>query len=296
MMQINKLNLNQISQRLHELPTLPTLVHELTQLINDPMSSTSEVENLMQNDPALTTKVLKLVNSAYYAIPGGVSTLSRAIGYLGFDTVHQLVLVTSIISSLKANDSHEFKLTDFWRHSLGVAIAAESIGKFLRHPLTADLFTCGLVHDMGKMALLSLEPESFFHVSHFANENGLSFYEAEINLGWPHHTAIGAALCERWKLPPKIQAVVKNHHQINPDLRGGLTSDLNKTVDIVFLGNLLTHALKFGNSGHKKVLGAPLEILQRLNLDPQLDLKELLFDIKNSLEHVQEFLRVLEGP
>ena len=90
------LNQESLTSRLDELPTLPNIVYELSRVINDPMSSTKEVEALMANDPSLTAKVLKLVNSAYYAIPGGVTSLGRAIAHIGFDTVNQLVLCASM--------------------------------------------------------------------------------------------------------------------------------------------------------------------------------------------------------
>src|ERR1700745_3382504 len=90
-----------IVARLDELPTLPSIVYELSRIIKHPMSSTSDVEKIMSNDQSLTAKVLRLVNSSYYAIPGGVSSLSRAIAYIGFDTVNQLVLCASILKALE---------------------------------------------------------------------------------------------------------------------------------------------------------------------------------------------------
>ncbi|MCB0412357.1 MAG: HDOD domain-containing protein, partial [Bdellovibrionales bacterium] len=130
--------------RMDELPTLPTIVYELTRIINDPMSSTKEVEQVMKNDVSLTTRVLKLANSAYYAIPGGVSTLSRAIAYIGFDTVNQLVLSASIIDALDLGENTIFNVNDFWKHSVGVAIASETIGRYINHLTPSDLFTAGL--------------------------------------------------------------------------------------------------------------------------------------------------------
>ncbi|RYZ75410.1 MAG: HDOD domain-containing protein, partial [Proteobacteria bacterium] len=142
-------NPQMIVDRLDELPTLPTIVYELSRVINDPMSSTGDVQKIMANDQSLTTKVLKLANSAYYAIPGGVSSLQRAIGYIGYDTIHQLVLSASIISALDAKSSADFDLTQFWKHAIGVAMAAETTARFVHYKTPSDLFTCGLVHDMG---------------------------------------------------------------------------------------------------------------------------------------------------
>lgn len=289
------LTADDILNRLDELPTLPTIVHELSQLISDPMASTAEVEKLMANDQSLTTKVLKLVNSAYYAIPGGVSNLGRAIAYLGYDTVHQLVLSASILDALANDPPIKFDVTDFWKHSLGVAIASETIGKFIRHPMPSDLFTSGLVHDMGKVAMLTIAPEQFEALVACATEKSISFVDAENLLEAPRHTVIGHRLAQRWTLPSQLQAAVKCHHVKEPNLRGGLSADLNRTVDVVLLANILVHALKFGYSGHKKILGAPVDVMERLGMKPDMDLKKLLTDLRTNLDRAADFLRVLGG-
>lgn len=288
-----KISTEDILSRTDELPTLPIIVQELTQVINDPMSSTGEVEKLMQKDQSLTTQVLKLANSSYYAIPGGVSTLGRAIAYLGYDTVHQLAISTSIFKVLGTKETDGFSVRQFWMHSFGVAIAAEVIGKQIRHGSPADLFTCGLVHDMGKIAYLQLSPEGFQQVVDLAKKKSISFYDAEAELEAPRHTLIGARIANKWRLPSHIQAAIKQHHQRDPAHRG-LSADLNRTVDVVYLANVLIHAMKFGNSGHTKETGAPVDVMNRLSLDPKSDFKRVLHEIKENLDRASDFLKVLE--
>jgi HD-like signal output (HDOD) protein len=289
-----KLNPQTIVDRLDELPTLPTIVYELSRVINDPMSSTSDIEKIMANDQSLTIKVLKLANSAYYAIPGGVSSLQRAIGYVGYDTIHQLVLSASIINALKSEGSEAFDLTQFWKHSIGVAMASEVTARFVHYKTPADLFTCGLVHDMGKVASFIIAPEMFTENLAFARDKGLSLHEAEEQLGTARHTTIGKELAVKWRLPGLIQATAAHHHQRDLSLRGGVSSEMNLVVDIVFLSNLLIHALQFGNSGHTKVLGVPKEVLDRMQLNPE-KLKELIGKIKDSIANAENFLKIIGG-
>jgi HD-like signal output (HDOD) protein len=284
-----------ILNRIHDLPTLPAIVYELTQVINDPMSSTSDVEKIMAKDQSMTTKVLKLVNSAYYAIPGGVTSLSRAIAYIGFDCIQQLVLGSSIVDALKVKDETQFNIKEFWKHSAGVSIAAETIAKHIHHPMPSDMFTCGLVHDMGKIALFSISPETISEITKFANDKKLSFSEAEKILDIPNHNLVGKLLAEKWKLPTQIQMVIKYHHELLLPARGTLSSELNNAVDIVYLSNLLIHALKFGNSGHGKILGAPKDLVERLNMDPQSDLKIVIQNIKSNLDKASDFIKVICG-
>lgn len=288
-----KLDLDFILTKLDDLPTLPTIVYELSRTINDPMSSTTEVEQLMANDQSLTTKVLRLVNSAYYAIPGGVTSLSRAIAYIGFDTVNQLVLSASIIKALDTKSVPAFNLPDFWKHAIGVAVASETIAKQVRHPLPSDLFTCGLVHDMGKVALYSIDAESVIAIVRHADDKKCTYQEAEIELGLPSHVQIGQMLSQKWQLPATVQNVIKHHHTREFKARGSLTADMNRNVDIVLLANLLVHALKFGHSGHDKILGAPKDVMERLMINPDSDFKALLQNLKTALDRAADLVKFL---
>jgi putative nucleotidyltransferase with HDIG domain len=289
---VEKIPSLQIVDRLHELPTLPSIVYEISRVISDPMSSTSDLEDIMRNDPSLTAKVLKLANSAYYAIPGGATTLRRAIAYIGYDAIQQLVLSTSIINALDSKASQHFDPPMFWKHSLGVAMAAEATAQFVHHKNPSDLFTCGLVHDIGKIALYLIVPDLFAETLAAAKENGWSFIEAEERLEMPKHTVIGRELAAKWKLPPPLQAVTAYHHQKEAVRRGGLSPEMHLVVDIVLLSNILIHALQFGNSGHSKIVGVPKDVAERLQLDSE-KLKVLVGKVKLSISNADNFLNII---
>jgi len=280
-------------KKLDDIPSLPAIVYELSRIINDPMSSTKEVEAVMAQDIGMTTKVLKLANSAYYAIPGGVSSLARAIAFIGFDTIHQLVLSASIIQALDVKASPHFDANEFWKHSLGVAIGAETIAKHLQLPNPSDHFTSGLVHDMGKLALYIISNETLQEVIQLADKEKITFLEAETKLGLLPHTELGKILGEKWQLPKAISVAARFHHEPEPGKRHNLPADLQQTVDIVMLSNLLVHALKFGNSGHKKILGAPNELLHRLHIDTQGDLPGIVKNIKTQIDIAAEFIKMI---
>jgi HD-like signal output (HDOD) protein len=284
-----------IIKKLDELPSLPTIVYELTRIINDPMSSTKDVEDVMQNDMSLTARVLKLANSAYYAIPGGVSNLSRAIAYIGFDTVNQLVLSASIIDALDIKQPSGFDVNEFWRHSIGVGISAETIAKLTSHPSPPDLFTAGLIHDMGKVALCVYDVKAPALIAEHAKAKHISFAEAEESLALPKHTDIGRLLAEKWRLPSYMSPSVQHHHQPDPKLRGPLSPEQQKNVDIVYLANLVTHALKFGHSGHSRVDGSPTSLMGRLGLSETDAFVTVAKTIKANLEKAQEFIATLLG-
>lgn len=292
-MEARKLTQESIVERLEELPTLPTVVYELSKIMNDPMSSTGDVEKVMSNDLSLTAKVLRLVNSAYFSIPGGVSSLSRAIAYIGFDTVNQLVLSSSILEALERTGPQRFDTNEFWKHSFGVGMASEVIAKTIGHPTPSDMFTSGLVHDLGKVALFVIEPEAMLSIVKKTEAEQISYSEAEERLGIPGHTQIGQALAKKWSLPQGIEAIIRHHHTQEHAKRGPLAKDTHRNIDIVYLANLLIHALKFGHSGHSRVSGAPRDVLERLGLHPDRDLKTLVHEIKQALDKGSDFLRLL---
>lgn len=285
---------DEILAKIDELPTLPSIVYELNQIINDPLSAAADVEEVMLNDPALTSRVLKLVNSAYYAIPGGVSNLKRAIVYLGFDTVQQLVLTSSILDTVGSAGSKGLDLPKFWQHSMGVAMASEVIAVQLKHKSPADLFTAGLLHDLGKVALQMIDPRTLEKAISHAAEKSLSLDEAEKDLGTIPHAELGKLLTEKWRLPRKIQVVAQYHHETDPAGRQGISAELHEMIDMVTLGNLLIHALKFGDSGHRKVLGAPKTLLARLNIETS-QMKTFSDKIREALSRADMILRIMGG-
>ena len=288
------LTADEISERLDAIPALPAVVYELNRVINDPMSSISEVEAIMSSDQGLTTKVLRLANSAYYSIPGGVSNVRRAIAYIGYDVINQLVLSTSIVGALATRSSVQFDLTQFWKHSLGVAMAAEATAHYVGYSTPSDLFTCGLIHDMGKIATHIIAPEVFARTVAYAREHDLSLKEAEARLGTVSHTQVGQELAAKWRLPAIIQFSAGYHHEKDITKRPDFSDELNLIIDVVYLSNVIVHGLKFGNSGHDKVVGIPKEVIQRLHLEPP-QLKEIMMKTKDSLQSAESFLAIIGG-
>ncbi len=203
------------------------------------------------------------------------------------------MLSATILDTLKIEQNEHFNLADFWKHSLGTAIASESIASFVKYPVPADLFTCGLVHDIGKIALYTMNADLMLSVIEKANDDKCTYLDAERALGIPEHTQIGFLLAQKWKLPMGFQSVVKYHHEKHLNERESMSSDLHLMVDIVYLGNLLCHALKFGNSGHPIINGAPKEVLNRLSLDTPDKFRIMLQMVKSKMEHADAFLDIL---
>ena len=234
--------------RLDGIPTLPLVAMKVNELISSPTSTNLDIADALRKDQVLTAKVLKLVNSSYYSIPKGVTDIQKALSFLGFNTVAQLVLSLSVFSVFTHSESDEFSLTDFWRHALGVAVGAETIARKIRYAKPQEAFTCGLLHDIGKLALHQLDNVSFFKILSICAKNKRSFLETEIEEGFPGHAVVGEVLAQKWGLPKTISDSILHHHDlVSKD--DGLPEESRMTVRMVRLANWISLKNKIGKSG-----------------------------------------------
>lgn len=278
--------------KIDSIPSLPNVVIEFIKLIDNPMASTGQIEDQLSKDQGLALKALRLANSAYYAIPGGATSLKRAITYLGLNTVKQLVISASVFDAFKKLDSPQFSLLEYWKHSMATALVSETIAKQLKSELSDEIFVCGLIHDMGKLVMLMIDKEDFLKTCQFAKEKNLTLYQAELETDAPQHTYWGGVLAKKWHLPPLLQSVIKDHHSANHSLRAVNNLEINQATDIVFITNQLVHILDFGNSGYDIKPNLNTDVLNRLNLKFSED-QDWVIKAKDSLSHAENMVKEL---
>lgn len=292
--ELPKMTYDFILNKLEELPTLPAIVGEINNLVNDPMSTTKEILDVMEKDQSLTTKVLKLVNSGYYAIPGGVKSLERAITLLGFEQVRTLVISTSVFNNLKVNPPDGFDIKKFWQHSIGVAMTAETIAKHVQHKAPHELFTGGLVHDMGKIALLKISPEIPKQLAVFARANNMAYVDAEDQFDTVKHAMVGHMLAQKWKLPVNLQGAIRYHHHVDIDTRMALSVEMNQFLDIIIFANMFIHFINFGDSGHSLRTRSPEDLNTRLHVSGD-NVKEISLKVQKALDNANSFMEIIGG-
>ena len=280
---------DKLLEKLHDIPTLPLVATKVTELINDPNSSSSDIASVLKKDQVLTAKVLKLINSPYYGIPGEVTDVQRALAYLGFNTLAQLVLSVSIISMFQNPGDTKFSLHDFWKHALASAVASEIIAKKINYPRPEECFTCGLLHDVGKVVLLQVSPDDFVKAIQLAEKEKISFTEAERRLDIPPHGYLGENIANKWRLPMVIRVSIRYHHFDVQEMDTILDS-MKPVVQIVNLANQLVVKENLGTSGDASGGLITENLLAPLGLK-ESDLPDLIEKIRKEVENVGPFLR-----
>lgn len=255
--------LAKILESINELPTLPDIVAKLTRLVTDPRTSADDINDALSQDPGLTAKILKLVNSSFYGFSRRISTITNAVVILGFNQVRNLALSAFTIDSFSAADGNaNFDMKAFWRHSIGVAFLAARIAKRLSAKFTEDAFICGLLHDLGKSLLALKAPDGLNLVVDAVRRENILFYAAEkMTLGFDH-TELGAAITERWNFPKTIVDVIRWHHDPlrAPEPAVPLSCAVN-------FADIAARSMLMGSGGDDRIPALAEGVWERLALD-----------------------------
>jgi len=205
---------------LEGIPTLPLLVRKLLHTIEQDKFIVSDLEKIICQDPAISSRLLRVANSSFFGFSGKVGTLNRALMLLGTNFVKALALSMSIIDTLSHDQSirkHEWH--DYWLHSFACGWVAQ---RLIQHGLFSDVsdeaFLSGLLHDLGKPVLWVYEAHTYQAVREKIRSDDLSTHDAEIAVLGVHHGHVGGELAGHWKFPPDIHAAILEHHESEPTM------------------------------------------------------------------------------
>lgn len=278
-----------VLEKLNDIPTLPIVATKVSELINNPNSSSADIAEVLKKDQVLTAKVLKLINSPYYGIPGEVTDVKRALAYLGFNTLAQLVLSVSVISMFSNSGDSNFSLGDFWKHALGTAVTSEVIAKTIAHPKPEECFTCGLLHDIGKLVLFQIAPDEFFKTLRMAEKEKISFHEAEKRLEIPAHGYLGEYIANKWQLPMVIRLSIRYHH-VDVTSMETILESLKTSIRVVALANQIVVKNKIGYSGNASEGSISPDLMKSLGISEN-QLKTITEKIGEEIDNAAAFLR-----
>jgi HD-like signal output (HDOD) protein len=219
------------------LPALPEVVDQIQRQIQGGDADMAKVARLIRGEPALLAQVLKVVNSAYYGLPGEVTNVRVAIAYLGLNEIYRMVLSLSVINALQIEQQDE--LEAFWFHSFYASLCTKYLAKQYEPRLSfPELWSAAMLHDIGKLVYLKFFPEHYQRLEAFCKEQGCLFSEAERHLSLPLSSFLGALLCVHWRLPDNVRQACELH-TLNDFLAAERNGTLTAFQRMICLGNFL---------------------------------------------------------
>jgi putative nucleotidyltransferase with HDIG domain len=212
-----KIELEELIDSTVTVPTVPTTLLEINRIFEDPEGSTAEAASVINRDPAIATKVLRIANNSFYGMRHPVSSIQLATSILGLRVLKSLVVQATVLDKFGAIDPVDgFSAEWLWDHSFKVACAAKLMSQASSmhlQILPEDAYTCGLLHDIGQILLMAHVPAEFARALTLSQQRGVPHHLVERELFGFTHAQVGAVLCQRWKLGPTIVAAVLCHHE-----------------------------------------------------------------------------------
>lgn len=278
--------MRKILKEVKEIPPLPTVVTKVMQMTKDPEVSASDLNKVISQDQALTANILKLCNSAYYGLPRVISSVTQAVMYLGFHTVRNLVLTSSMQEVFK-NDrgGYGYAPNGLWLNSVACAVAAQAIAKKVRPGLNETAFTAGLLHDVAKVILARYASDQYDLISDTMKSQGLPFVEAEKKVLGFDHAVLGASIADSWNFPQDLIQSIGFHHA--PDTAKG------KPVLVMIIHIADVAALELGVGLTDESLAYPIHpVATEVTGFGKEDLQEFMPQLEKMMDDAASFMGI----
>lgn len=271
-------------QTITDLPTLPTVFLKVMRMMRSSDTPISEIAKVVESDPAISMKILKLVNSSFYGLSRTVESVQQSIVLLGFSTLKNIIVSVSIFKAVGSEESEsDFDRRAFWQHSIGCGCFARFLEKRLEKGNTEEAFISGIIHDIGKIVLDRYYRDDLNAVLRAVRQDNISFYQAEREILGTSHTEIGSFLADYWHVPAKFVEVIARHHTFDPE------SENADITAIVHLADVLAHRYQLGFSGNPAPPKVNPAVFECLNINEDM-LKLWDDDLRAEIETSKDLL------
>ncbi len=250
------------------------VLDEIELVLSDPASTLSTVGDVIEKDPDLTARLLKLGNSSFFGFPSRVETVSETISLIGIQQVHDLISIATVVKIFKGLPPDLVDMESFWKHSLACGIAARILAVARRVPKPEKYFVAGLLHDVGRLVLYSRSPEKAREVFKSVQDGRRLLREGEKEVLGFDHTEIGEALLRCWNYPANLIQTIRFHHQ--PISSGAFQLE----ASLVHVADALVNAMQLGSSGERFVPPLQWQAWERLSLPMEI--------LESTMESVDE--------
>ena len=251
-----------------KMPAFRSSVQHLLQLAADINADSRQIVHVIETDPLMTVKILKVINSPFYGLAQKISSVQRAVVHLGINTIKNMALSVAAIGVLPAQNKANFDTHAFLLHSLTTAALCKILADRQKVPLmqASDYFVAGLLHDFGKIVFAEFMPETYKQVLHIASEQNLPLYQVETDMLGLDHSQAGKLLAEHWGLANDLIDAINHHHSKHLHI---------PLSDCLFAANQISKKLAFGFAGNKVIESFSSDTEQYFGMD----LDELISDL-----------------
>ena len=277
-------------REISHIATLPEITLKIVELVEDPKSTAQDLHKVISNDPALCSRILKVVNSSFYGLPGQIGSINRAIVMLGLNAVKNIAIAASLAKLFRGGDlTPTFSARDLWNHSTAVAATCKLLADTLKLGFADEAFLAGLIHDIGVMVEMQYDRNKLIEVFERVGGEGSgapteNMLDVETAIFGANHQDFGAGLAEKWKFPQSFRLVTGFHHRPLE-----LPREQRTLAALVYVADRLASEAAKGFRQDLPTLDIDPQVCEDIQLSP-----ERLEDLRKKLpEHLKNAVQVL---
>lgn len=241
-----------LSDAVERMPAFPKSVQKILELTRNLNCSPKELVQVIEKDPVMTVRILRVLNSAYYSLPNKITSVNHAVVFLGLNTIKNLALSIASVGILPKQNAAGFDVNQYLQHSLTTAGIAKHLSSRIGGSDPMDCYVAGLLHDFGKVVFAQFMPEQFKMALDKSLQDNVPLFLAETATIGTDHTVVGSMLAEKWQFPQPLIDSIRNHHD----------EDAGVTVmgACVFAANEVSKKMKFGYAGSLCIENFPASV------------------------------------
>jgi len=261
-----------------EMATLPVIFVRINEAVENPNSSFSEIAQIISGDSALSARLLKIVNSAFYGFSNKIETISHAITIIGTAQLRDLVLATAVIEKFQGLPSKNINMKSFWLHSISCGLAARIIATYRHEQNPERFYVLGVLHDIGRLLMFLNIPDQMCETIEKADHEKMILHEAEKKVIGFDHAEMGGYLMEAWNLPFTFQDAITFSHDPS-----STTPECVTETAILHVADLVSHVVEHGSSGEPHIPPLDEEAWGKIGLSPSI-LPSVVYQLDRHLD------------